>query len=240
MCNSEYKHARQPFAGRIREAVGLSTADHLALHSLHVVERQLENRELLVGEGDTAAHCTIVLDGFLARSKAMIDREQILSFHISGDFPDLQTIHLRTLDHDVVSIGPSRVGQIAHAELQRVLAESPSLTRVFWRETLIEAAIFREWVCNAAREALASVSHLLCEFAARLEAVGLVKDDSFYLPLTQQDVANATGISTVHVNRTLQEMRNRGLISWEARKVRILDPNRLQLVGDFTPDYLHQ
>ena len=228
------------FARRIREAVGLSPADHEALRSLRVSERQLENRELLFRDGDTVRHCSILLDGFLARSKVMLEREQILSLHVPGDFPDLQTIHLPVIDHNVVSIGPSRVGQIAHTDLQRVLDGSRTLTRIFWRETLIEAATFREWVCNtAARDALACIAHLLCELAVRLDAVGLVKDNTFHLPLTQQDLASATGMSTVHVNRTLQELRNRRLISWEGRTVRLFDREALERVGDFTPEYLH-
>jgi CRP-like cAMP-binding protein len=227
------------FAKRVREAIGLSPGDHDALRSLRVIERQLENRELLGREGDTATHCTILVDGFLARSKPMLDREQILSFHVPGDFADLQTIHLRTLDHNIVSIGTSRVGQIAHSHLQRVLDSSPSLTRVFWRETLIEAAIFREWVCNAAaRDALTSVAHLICELAARLDSVGLVRDNTFNLPLNQH-IANAIGISVVHVNRTLQELRSRRLISWEGRVVQLLDREELARVGDFSPGYLH-
>ena len=119
------------FARRIREAVGLSPADHEALRSLRVSERQLENRELLFRDGDTVRHCSILLDGFLARSKVMLEREQILSLHVPGDFPDLQTIHLPVIDHNVVSIGPSRVGQIAHTDLQRVLDGSRTLTRIF-------------------------------------------------------------------------------------------------------------
>jgi len=229
------------FAKRIREAVGLSPADHDALRSLRVLERDLGSREHLVREGDIATQSTILLSGFLVRYRMVNDREQILSLHVPGDFPDLQTIQLPKLDHNVMSIGPSRVGQIAHAQLQGILDASPSLAHVFWRETLIEAAIYREWVCNAgARDALAKVAHLICEIAVRLEAVGLVKDNSFQLPFTQQDVANATGISTVHANRTLQDLRSCGLISWEGRRVEVLDFEELKRVGDFRPDYLHQ
>jgi len=228
------------FAKRTRQAVGLSLKDHEALRSLRVVERTLENRELLCCQDDVATQCTIVLSGFLARCRIVGDREQILSVHVPGDFPDLQTLHLPTLDHDIKSIGPSRVGLISHTEIGRILDASPSLTRLFWRETLIEATIFREWVCSiAVRDALANVAHLICEIATRLDAVGLVKDNSFHLPFTQQDVANATGISAVHVNRTLQELRSRRLIVWEGRTVTMLDPEELARIADFKPDYLH-
>jgi CRP-like cAMP-binding protein len=228
------------FARRLREAIGLSPEDHGALKSLRVTERTIGNRELLCREGDVARHCTVVISGFLAKYKIIGDREQILALHVSGDFPDLQTLQLRTLDHNIISIGRSRIGQISISELQGLLDARPSLAHVFWRETLIEAAIFREWVCNvAARDASGNIAHLICELAARLEAVGMVQDDSFQIPLTQQDIANASGISVVHVNRTLRDLRNRNLMSWENRTIRLLDFDGLKKVADFHPDYLH-
>ncbi|MBV8925957.1 MAG: Crp/Fnr family transcriptional regulator [Bradyrhizobium sp.] len=229
------------FIKRVDEAIGLSQGDREALRGLQVVERVLTNREAICQEGDAASHCTVLLDGFLVRSKIVGDREQILAVHVPGDFPDLQTLHLPVLDHDIVSVGPSRVGVIPHAHLKAILTASPTLTHVFWRETLVEAAIFREWVCNVgARSALASVAHLICELAARLDAVGLLQDHSFQLPLVQQDIANARGISAVHVNRTLQELRKRKLISWEGRSVTLLDRKELGKLAGFSGEYLHQ
>jgi CRP-like cAMP-binding protein len=228
------------FAKRIREAIGLSPSDHEALRSLKVSERVLSNRELICREGDIATHCTIVLSGFVARYKIVRDREQILCFHVPGDFPDLQTLQLPVLDHNIVSIGPTRVGQVSHTQLQAILDASPKLAHAFWRETLKEAAIFREWVCNvAARDALGSIAHLICETATRLDVVGLVENDSFELPFTQQDIANATGMSVVHVNRTLQALRSRRLITWESRTLKLLDFEELKRIADFNPDYLH-
>jgi CRP-like cAMP-binding protein len=228
------------FAKRIREAVGLSPSDHEALRSLRVTERTLGNRELICREGDIATHCAIVLSGFVARYKIIRDREQILCFHVPGDFSDLQTLQLPVLDHSIVSIGPSRVGQVSHAQLQAILDASPKLAHTFWRETLKEAAIFREWVCNvASRDALGSIAHLICEIATRLDAVGLVENDSFQLPFIQQDIAHATGISVVHVNRTLQLLRSRRLITWEARTLKLLDFEELKRIAEFNPDYLH-
>jgi CRP-like cAMP-binding protein len=228
------------FARRIREAVGLSLSDHDALRSLHVVERTLRNREQLHREGEIATHCTILIDGFLARYRIVGEREQILSFHVPGDFPDLQSLQLATLDYNTVSIGPARIGLVSHTELQGVLDASASLARVFWRETLIEAAVFRDWVCNiGARDALSRIANLVCELATRLDAVGLVKMNSFHLPLIQQDIGYATGLSTVHVNRTLQELRSRKLISWDAQTVTLLDWDGLRRIAHFKPDYLH-
>jgi CRP-like cAMP-binding protein len=229
------------FIKRIQHVVSLSSEDYAALQSIRVVERSLGHREPLWREGDRPIQCAVILSGFLCRHKVANDRDQILAFSVPGDFPDLQTLHLGSLDHNVLSIGVSRVGLISHEQLRNIMAGSQSLTYLFWRETLLSAAIFREWVCNvAARDSLSRVAHLICEMEARLAIVGLAESGHFSLPFTQQDIANATGISTVHVNRTLQTLRKRSLIAWSDRTVTVLDRKTLWELGEFMPDYLHQ
>lgn len=229
------------FIKRIEHVVSLSPDDRAALGSLRVIERSLSHREPLWREGDRPLQCAVILSGFLCRHKVAGDRDQILSFCVPGDFPDLLTLHIPTIDHSILSVGPSRVGLIAHEKINSLLAGSRALTHLFRRETLLDAARFREWVCNvAARDALSRVAHLICEMEARLEIVGLVADGKFNLPFTQQDIANACGMSPVHVNRTLQTLRKRSLIVWEARTITVLDRDALRELGEFVPDYLHQ
>ena len=228
------------FSKRVHDAVGISLNDRELLKALRVTERTLDNREPLCREGDTATQCAIVHAGFLASYKSASDREQILAFHVPGDFLDLQTLYLPASDRSIVSIGPSRVGLISHSDLKRLLAASPQLAAIFWRETIIETTVLREWICNvAARDALACVAHLICEIAMRLEAVGMITENCFHLPLTQQDIANASGLSSVHVNRTLQEMRRRGLINLEQRTLTLLNFEELKRLAEFEPSYLH-
>jgi CRP-like cAMP-binding protein len=190
------------FSNRIHDAVGLLPTDRELLRALRMSERALEKREPLRQTGDTATRCAIVHAGFLASYKSTLERDQILAFHIPGDFLDLQTLHLPVLEHSIISIGSSRVGLISHSDLKDLLAASPNLAGIFWRETIIEATALRDWICNVgARDALGGVAHLICEVAHRLDAVGLVTEGSFHLPLTQQDIANACGISVVHVKQ---------------------------------------
>ena len=229
------------FSKRVQDAVGLSQADREALRSLRVKQRELGHREPLWREGDAATQTAVVHSGFLASYKMSADREQILAFHVPGDFPDLQALYVPVFDHSITSIGPSVVGLISHADLKDLLVHSHSLASVFWRETILETIVLREWICNvAARDALASFAHLICEIASRLEAVGLVTGGSFSLPLTQQDVANALGLSVVHVNRTLQQLRKRHLISWAQRTITLLDLGELKRIAQFEPDYLRR
>jgi CRP-like cAMP-binding protein len=116
----------------------------------------------------------------------------------------------------------------------------PRLAAAFWRETLIDASIFREWVTNVGRRnAYARLAHVLCELLVRLRAVGLAEDDACELPMTQGEIGDATGISTVHVNRTLQELRGDGLITLKGEKLTVLDWDRLKKAADFDPTYLH-
>jgi CRP-like cAMP-binding protein len=219
---------------RLLAVVGVSGEDQAKLASMPHAIQTLSDGEYVLRQGDAPIRCAVVMTGFLARQKIVSERNQISSFYVPGDMPDLHTLHLPVIDHDVCSVGPSTLAFVAHAHL------SPGLTNAFWRETLIHAAIYREWVENlGSRPALPRIAHLLCELAVRLEIVGLLDDESFHLPFTQQDFADACGLSTVHVNRTIQELRRQELIEWQGQIVRLLRREELEAISDFSPDYLH-
>ena len=155
-------------------------------------------------------------------------------------FPDLQSLHLRVLDNSISTISQCRVGFITHDNLRDLCDRYPRLASAFWRETLIDASIFREWVMNIGqREAYNRMAHVLCELVTRLRAVGLVEDHSCNLPITQGEFADALGVTTVHVNRVLQAMRADGLIELSGDRLFVPDWDRLKEVGEFNPTYLH-
>jgi CRP-like cAMP-binding protein len=163
-----------------------------------------------------------------------------MSFHVPGDIPDLHSLHLSRMDHNLTSLGPAVVAFIPHAYFREVLPRSQQLTHALWRETLVDAAVFREWVVNVgARESIARVAHLLCEIKLRLQVVGLVRDSAFTFPGRQTDIADACGITAVHTNRVIQELRGKSLIEWEGKTVSILREHELATIGDFSPEYLH-
>ena len=194
----------------------------------------------IVREGDRPTRSFVILSGFTCTYKVSQDgKRQIMTFGIAGDMPDLQSLHLSVLDSSIGSLSPCRVGFITHEDLRNLCARYPRITAAFWRETLIEAAIFREWLLNVGRrEAYNRVAHLFCEMLVRLRAVGLAENHACDLPITQAEIGDAMGISTVHVNRVLQEMRADGLIETKGARLTIPDWDRLQEVGDFTPLYL--
>lgn len=227
------------FIAHFQAIEGLSDDERRQIAALPSTLRQVSDGETLLRQGEDTSRCVFVVSGFLYQARIVGDRSQILAFHVPGDMPCLHTLLVSPMDADLVGLGPSLVGYVAHSQLKQLLDGSIHLTRAFWRETLIDAAISRQWIARlGAQAALPKVAHLICELAARLEVVGLVKNGRFQMPMTQRHVADACGLSIVHVNRTIQELRGRRLIAWEGSEIELLQPDELRALADFTPDYL--
>jgi CRP-like cAMP-binding protein len=194
----------------------------------------------IVSYGYSTSRCTLVLDGLLySRKPAGGSRRQITSFFVPGDVVDLPTLYLPKVDHTVATLGPAVLAFVPHAALKRVLDESSALAQAFWRETLLQAAIFQEWVVNLGRrDAFARLAHIVCELTVRLQSVGLARDFSFSMPWTQRDVADACGISNVHANRVIQELRHLELVEWNSRRLKIRNWSALVRFAGFNDDYL--
>ncbi|MET3997757.1 CRP-like cAMP-binding protein [Bradyrhizobium sp. S3.9.2] len=224
------------------QAVGaLSEQDQAKLARMPYKLKTLGNGEYVVRQGDRPTCSTVVMSGFLARQRVISTRNQISSFYIAGDMPNLHALHLPVMDHELCSVGNSMVASVPHVYLKELMNDSPGITQAFWRETLIHAALYREWVENlGSRHALGRIAHLLCEMAGRLELIGALDNgSSFRLPFTQQNVADACGLSVVHVNRTLQELRQHGLIEWRNHIVQFLNRTALEDIAEFDRGYLH-
>jgi CRP-like cAMP-binding protein len=227
------------FIAHLQAIEGLSDDERRQIAALPSTLRQVSDGEILLRQGEDASRCVFVVSGFLYQARIVGDRSQILAFHVPGNMPCLHTLLVSPMDADLVGLGPSIVGYVAHSQLKQLLDGSIHLTRAFWRETLIDAAISRQWIARlGAQAALPKVAHLICELAARLAVVGLVKNGRFQMPMTQRHVADACGLSIVHVNRTIQELRGRRLIAWEGSEIELLQLDELRALADFTPDYL--
>jgi CRP-like cAMP-binding protein len=165
---------------------------------------------------------------------------QITELHIAGDFVDLHSLTLKQLDHEVITLSPCQIAVVPHESLRKITEEQPHLTRVLWLMTDIDAAIHREWaVSMGRRSAMSRIAHLMCEMLLRLQVVGRAEDASYELPLSQAELSECVGLTPVHTNRTLQEMRGRGLIELVNRRLTILDLEALKTVGEFDPMYLY-
>jgi CRP-like cAMP-binding protein len=226
---------------KLESIAPLAPEEKAALQRLPLRPKSVAADQDIVSEGDTPSECCLIVEGFACRYNVTAEgKRQILSFHISGDIPDLQSLHLSVMDHSLGTLIPCKLAFIQHDDLRSLMRNHPRLGDLFWRDTLIDAAVFRQWVVNVGRrQAPARMAHVLCELLVRLRAVELAEDHVFELPLTQGELADALGVSNVHVNRVLQELRGTGLISQHGKTLKVLDWEGLQRAGEFDPTYLH-
>jgi CRP-like cAMP-binding protein len=217
------------------------TGEPLAgLAELGLRERQTARNQDLMREGDRSASVTLLTNGLAARYRLLSSgRRQITTLLVPGDFLDLSSLLVRGRDFGVVSLSPCRIVTFEHDQLRKLCESSISATMLLWQETVVEAAIQREWLVSMGRRtAKGQMAHLICELRVRLAAVGRGENASFHLPLTQTELADVVGLSPVHVNRILKELRRDGLVAWSNYVIRILDWERLAEIGEFNAAYL--
>lgn len=231
----------KPLVHKLESFVKLSQDDRAAIDRIARAQREIAPRRDLLREGDSPRYVHLVLEGWACRYKTLPDgRRQIVSFFLPGDFCDLNVYVLKEIDHSVGAITRLRVADIAREEMEAVTATHPRITQALWWYELVAAAVQREWTLNLGqRSAYERLAHLLVELFLRLDVVGLTRGDSCDLPLTQNDIADASGLTAVHVNRTLQELRRAGLIVLQGRTLTIPDMAALQSAAMFNANYLH-
>jgi len=225
---------------RLERLKPLSAADKQRIVDLPLKLVNYPADREIVSYGCPTSRCTLVLDGFVYSHKLVAGtRRQITSFYVPGDLVDLPTLYLPQVDHTVTTLGPAVLAFVPHEAIKEMLEESYTLAQAFWRETLMHMAIFHEWVVNLGRRnAFARLAHIVCELTVRLRSVGLARDLSFSMPWTQIDVADACGISSVHANRVIQELRHLELVEWDSRRLKIRNWSALARLADFNDDYL--
>ena len=230
------------FVAKLSVASDLSDADRKALSGLCRNVKAFAAKQDIIGEGEKPDHVHIVLEGWAARYKMLRDgSRQITAFLLPGDFCDLHVTILAQMDHGIVALTRTRIAYVAHRTMEDLPLERPELGRALWRATLIDEAVLRSWIVNLGRrEALERVAHLFCELHARLSLVGLVEEGQFTLPLTQEVIADATGLTPVHINRMLRELRERGLIELGGGELTLLGIDELRRLAGFDPSYLHR
>ncbi|HVX75173.1 MAG TPA: Crp/Fnr family transcriptional regulator [Bradyrhizobium sp.] len=197
--------------------------------------------EDLVCEGDRPDVVRLFLSGWAFRYKMLEDgRRQIVNFILPGDTCDAHIYLFSRLDHSIATLTPVVYCELNRESFERLVSVDRSVAEAFYCETLAASSIQREWAINLGRrDALERVAHVICELYERLRVVGLVDENMFAFPVTQMDMADATGLSTVHLNRTLQELRGSGLITLKDRSLTIHDFQALSNTAMFNPNYLH-
>ncbi|MDB5663008.1 MAG: Crp/Fnr family transcriptional regulator [Sphingomonas bacterium] len=229
-----------PLADKLQRLANLSASDVEAILALPHRVRTVRNGEHLVRQGDRADRCSLLLSGWASRQRmTRHGSRQILAIHVTGDFVDLQNALLGTAHDDVQALSEAEVAMVPREAIVDLAFAHPAVGKLLWTDTLIDASIAREWTVNVGRrDARTRVLHLLCELYERQRSAGLASDDGFELPLSQEELGDATGLTAVHVNRTLQALRYEGLFEREKRTVRIMDLDSMKAEADFNPTYL--
>jgi CRP-like cAMP-binding protein len=225
---------------KLRARDSVSEEEERALRDSFSEVREVGAGRTITRSGVPLNESTLLIDGIACRYKDLADGErQIMELHVSGDFVDLHSFLLKRLEHNVGALTNVRLMPVPHDRLREISENYPHLTRLLWFSTLLDAAIHRERILSVGRRsAMARIAHLLCEMYLRLKMVGLAGEHRFTLPITQADLADANGLTPVHVNRMLRKLRDDGLLTFRGGEVLIHDWERLKQVAEFSDSYL--
>lgn len=231
----------QPTVRKYVQRAALDERDRDALFNLPFELRTVEANRTIVREGDRPLVANLILNGLAFRHKLTVEgARQILSVHVPGDLVDINGLLLRRADHNVQALTMCTIAAVPRDAILALLDDHPRIARAMWIDTLIDASIYREWIVNVGRrDSRAALCHLLCEFARRLEAAGLADSAGYELPMTQEQLADALGITPVHVNRLLRDLDREGMIVRDRRLVRVPNWEALRKAGGFSELYLH-
>ena len=198
-------------------------------------------RTVIVREHVLLDTSNLLMAGHCCRYKDLPNgQRQILELHVPGDFVDLHSFPLKKLEHNIMTLTPARIAYVPHTRLKAITEAHPHLARMLWFSTMLDAAIHREWLLSLGRRsAIGRLAHLFSELHVRLEVAGLAEGSGYPLPITQVDLADSTGLTAVHVNRMLRELRDTGVMSFRDGRVTIDDLAKLHRLGSFDPAYLY-
>jgi CRP-like cAMP-binding protein len=220
----------------------LDAADETALLGLAYRPKKIARHGYVVREREKTTHSCVILSGFAMRHKIVANgARQILAVHMKGDFVDIQNSFLGIADHSVQVLADAEVAFIPHQLVQQIAFARPNVGLAMWSDSLVDASVFREWLANVGRrDAYTRIAHFLCEFSLRLKVAGLGEATDYELPMTQEQIADCVGLTSVHVNRTLKKLEIDKLITRRnSRAVTVGDWNKLADAGDFDSTYLH-
>lgn len=230
-----------PLFSKLARGLDLSEAEASAIRAVPFQSVTFQADQAISREGDRPSKSCLVTEGVTCTSKVTAGgARQIMALHLADDMPDLHSLHLRHLDSDIWAITTCRLAYFSHQDLRQLCRDHVRVAEELWRITLVEGAIHREWMVNIGqRQATSRLAHLFCEVMLRSREIGLAEEDSCPFSVTQSDLSEMTGLSQVHVNRTLQTLREQHLISFGRGRLIIHDWDALVELGDFRPDYLH-
>jgi len=226
---------------KLERAVALSDDDRSSLLAIFSDTRYFEKGRDILREGEQPEHLHVLIDGWACHRVTLVDgSRQTTSFLMPDDFCNGETTLLKRLDHGVVALTPVTIGTATRQRLIALLLDRPNVARAFWQTTLVDAAVLRTWLVNIAhRDSYRRIAHLMCEFHTRLSCLGLVSGSTCVVPLTQEQLGNALGLTPIHVNRMLRRLRDEGLMEFRKRILTLHNLAALHQVANFDSSYLH-
>jgi CRP-like cAMP-binding protein len=229
-----------PFVRKLEYGADLNDEDRRLLERVSSSPRRLPARKKIIEEGQRPRDAHLVMEGYACRYKILPDgKRHMMALFVPGDVCDFHVQILGEMDHSIATISEASVVDLPPETIEKLVA-NPRINRALWWMTLVDEGTLREWLVNMAqRDAASQMAHLFCELHMRMDAVGLVEDNSFYFPLTQEELADVLGLTAVHVNRTLMKLREKGLVEFGGKRLTVLDLPALRKFADFDPNYLH-
>jgi len=230
-----------PLIAKLEHGAKLSDEDRWILDKLTAKTRRVGPHQDTIREGDAPDDVHLIMDGFACRYQILPDgKRHIMAYLVPGDICDFHVAILGKMDHNIGTLTPCTLVEISHETIHDISTKHPNLNRAFWWGTLVDEGILREWLVSLGRRSADQrIAHLFCELLIRLQTVGLANHNSFEMPLTQEELADTLGLSNVHVNRMVMELREKGLITTSGRRLTVHDVARLQEFAQFSPNYLH-
>jgi len=229
-----------PLVRKLQSVGNLAKADLDLLEALVSDVRDFGARRDIIREGEKPDHVHLMLEGWSCRYQVLPDgSKQITAFLLPGDFCDVHVTMLGEMDHSIGALNAARVAFISR-DVMRELIERPAIARALWWASLVDEAVLRAWIVNfGRRDSFERVAHLICELDARLQNVGLAAENEFDLPLTQEDLSDALGLTPVHISRVLKRLREEEMMTFKRQQISILDIRKLRAIAGFDPSYLH-
>ena len=226
---------------RIGSRVQLTDGDRARIESLPIKIRTLEPSTYLLREGQRPQRCAFIVDGFAYRQKLTPNGErEIVSILMPGEFVDVQNLFLEESDHDIQALTRITIAEVMIPALRDLALSCPAVNKALWIDALVEASTHREWLLNIGRRnAKTRMAHLLCEFCVRLQISAVGQTRAYEMPMTQEQLGDALGLTPVHVNRVLKTLETDGLITRRKRQVNVVDWSALRDAAEFNERYLH-
>ena len=230
------------FIRKLSGMAALTARDQEALAQATATPVKFAARQDLIREGDAPGPVFVMLEGWACRYKIMPSgTRQIMAFLMPGDACDLHTKLLAEMDHGIQAITPALVARIPRSDMERMMSAHPAISEAMYMAQLVDEAVMRAWIVSMGRRsAVERVAHLICELYLRVRNIGLTHDNQFALPLSQLVLADALGMTPVHINRVLKELRLSGAMSIQRGSVIIMDPVKLVQIAGFDENYLHR